>query len=181
MKIGDIPTQAVFSEGLDPSTPHFFTDTVKRLLTIDDGTDGSTKRIQRMENMYKKAGKNDLQYAFMCPYNYARYAKDFGAVYFTWWFRSVNYGIFKPEPQDSVKIGRMEEFTSEYLRLVGQHIELTPEYIQYVNESQAERVREDKFPYQDHYDLELAALVAKKDGGIINKYGYQFNQEEKLA
>lgn len=181
MTIGDRPTQHVFSEGLDPESPHFFTDTVKRLLTIDDGTEGSTKRIERMENMYKKASPPDLQHAFMCPYNYARYAKDFGAGYFTWWFRSVLYGVFKPEPNGSVTVGRVEDFTTEYLRMVGSCVDITPEYVKYVQENQAERVRKDKYPYQDHYDFELAALVAHKDGGIINKYGYQFNQEEKLA
>jgi hypothetical protein len=181
MHIGDQPTRVVFTEGLDPSTPHYFTDTIKRLLTIDDGTDGSTRRIKRMEAMYSRVDQITLQRSFMCPYNYTRYAREFGAGYFTWWFRSVLYGIFKPQPADSIAIGKMEKFTTDFLRLVGKHVDLTPEYITYATEGQAERVRKDKFPYQDHYDFELAALVAAKDGGIINKYGYQFNQEEKLA
>lgn len=181
MQIGDVPTQVVFSEGLKPSSPRFFTDTIKRLLTLDDGTDGSRKRMERMESMYTRTTPQSRQHAFMCPYNYARYAKEFGAGYFTWWFRSVLYGVFKPQPADSIQIGRVENFTDDFLRLVGQHVELTPEYIEHVREGKAQRVREDKYPYQDHYDFELAALVAQKDGGIINKYGYLFNQEEKLT
>jgi hypothetical protein len=181
MQIGDAPTRFVFTHGLEPSSPLYFTDTIKRLLTIDDGTEGSNRRIRMMEAAYKPLGQGDLCKGFMCPYNYAHYAKDFGAGYFTWWFRSVLYGIFKPEPADSVKVGKMENFTEDFLRITGQCVDLTPEYIEYVLHGQAERVRKQKFPYQDHYDFELAALVAAKDGGIINKYGYQFSQQEKLA
>lgn len=180
-RIGDIPTRVVFTEGLDPKKPSYVTDTIKRLLTIDDGTDGSTQRIKRMENMYKKSSPADLQHAFMCPYNYARYAKDFGAGYFTWWFRSVLYGVFNPEPEDSIRIGKIENFTTDFLRLTGECIDIHPDFAQYVMDGHAERVREDKFPYQDHYDFETAALVAKKESGIIKKYEYQFNQEEKLT
>lgn len=179
MTIGDQPTLRVFSQGLDPKSPLFFTDTIKRILSVDDGTDSSKKYIQAMEAFYKNVGYRSAR--FMTPYNYAHYAKDFGAGYFTWWYRSILYGIFNPEPNDSVEIGRVENFTDDFLRLTGNHTELTPEYITYVKQGQAERVRNTKYPYQDHYDFELAALVAKKDGGIINKFGYQFNQEEKLA
>lgn len=181
MTIGDRPTAVVFTEGLDPSKPNFFTDTIKRLLTLDDGTEGSNKRKQRMETMYSKSSRTALQQSFMCPHNYAKHAESFGAGYYTWWHRSVLYGIFKPQPADSITIGKVENFTSDYLLFVGKHTDMTIEYAEYVQDAEAQRVRKHKYPYQDHYDFELAALIAEKDKGIINKYGYQFNQEEKLS
>ena len=91
------------------------------------------------------------------------------------------YGVFNPEPDSSIKIGQIENFTDDFLRLTAQCVDLTPEYVEYVREGQSARVREHKFPYQDHYDLELAALVAERDSAVLKKYNYQFFQEEKLT
>ena len=181
MHLGDVATCQVFSGGLNPKDPQFFTDTVKRLLSIDDGTDSSKQYRKVIERYYKLTAPIQLQKSFMTPYCYAVHAEEFKGGYFTWWYRSMYYGIFDPEPDDSIEIGQIENFSDDFLRMVGKHVDLSTEYIDYVKEGQSQRVRKDKFPFQDHYDFELAALIAQKDGGIINRFGYQFNEEEKLA
>ena len=115
----------------------------------------------------------------MTPYNYFDHIQDFKAGYFTWWFRSICYNVFSPQPEDSVVIGQVENLVTDYLRIVGQFVDLTPKYITQINELNAQRVRKDKHPYQEHYDLELALLVGHADRDIIEKYGYTFEQEEK--
>ncbi len=178
---GDAAVLHVFARDLHPSQPNFFTDIVKRILSIGDGTDASKTYAKKWEQGYKALSPMQKQKNFMTPYCYATHVNDFKAGYFTWWYRSMYYGVFNPQPADSIEIGQMEHFTDDFLRITAQHVDLTPEYITYVRSGQAARVREDKFPYQDHYDLELASLIAERDGSIINKFGYQFNQEEKLA
>ena len=179
--LGDTPILPIFAEDLHPSKPNFFTDIIKRILSIGDGTDASKLYAKKWELLYKRMSPHETQKRYLTPYCYATHVNDFKAGYFTWWYRSMYYGVFNPEPHESIDIGTVENFTDDFLKLTGTHIELSPEYITYVRDNHAERVRENKFPYQDHYDFELAGLVAERDGGIIKRFGYQFNQEEKLA
>lgn len=179
---GDGPVLSIFAQDRFRGQPEFFTDIVKRILSIGDGTDASRRYAEQWESVYKELGPRQKQQFFMTPYCYATHVNDFNAGYFTWWYRSMYYGVFKPEPEDSIRIGQTENFADDFLKLTAQVVDLTPEYVHYVKQGDhAERVRENKFPYQDHYDLELAALVAERDGPLIRKFGYQFNQEEKLA
>lgn len=175
---GDGPTWGVMSEGLKPGTEDYFTETVKRILSIGDGTDASRRYVNEMKKVYKRVGPRGR---FMTPYNYFEHATEFGAGYFTWWMKSIFYNVFSPEPEDSVEIGQMENLTTDYLRIVGQYVDLTPEYITEIQGLNAQRVRKDKEPYQEYYDRELATLVAERDKEIIDRFGYTFEQEEKLS
>lgn len=173
---GDGPIWGIFSEDLTPGTPEYFSTTIKRILSVGDGTDASRRYTEKMRKVYKRIGPRGR---FMTPYNYADYVNDFGAGYYTWWVKSIFYNIFKPEPEDSVEVGQVENLVNDYLRIVGQYVDLTPDYIQQVQKLYPQRVREKKYPYQEHYDLELAMMVLRKDKELIDKYGYMFEQEEK--
>ena len=162
------PLFFVLSDGFQAN----YKSTLKNLITLGDDTPSSRNYRRALIDILPETMEGNSGVGLTKDTIEAMDATGIG--YYSWQFHRMHGDTDRAQ----VHIGRFENLQDEFLRIMR---ELD------VGEVEAIETKFDKTPrmnssrhshYSKYLDEELHDLIAEKEGGLIEKYGYTFEQDE---
>ena len=93
--------------------------------------------------------------------------------YYSWLVRLM----FESESDQQIIYGRVESLRTDALRLLEETgTPMTSAITDYLAEAKRLNASPRPASFVDSYASDLAQLVAEKDGGLIERFGYEFKQ-----